>query len=42
VRSITDDELDSIFKDGYERARQVARPTLDEVKARMGLRGANG
>lgn len=40
VRSITDDELDRIFEKGYGRARQVARPTLDEVKARMGLMGA--
>ena len=39
VRNIDDEELDRIFGEGYERARSVARPTLDEVKARMGLRG---
>lgn len=37
VRSITDEELERIFDEGQERARRVARPTLDEVKARMGL-----
>jgi tryptophanyl-tRNA synthetase len=39
IRSIDDDELDRIFEEGFERAQVVARATLDEVKARMGLRG---
>jgi tryptophanyl-tRNA synthetase len=41
VRSVNDEELDRIFEEGHERARPVARATLNEVKARMGLRGAN-
>ncbi|MGB7921799.1 MAG: tryptophan--tRNA ligase [Pyrinomonadaceae bacterium] len=39
VRAITDEELDRIFEEGRERARRVARATLIEVKARMGLEG---
>jgi tryptophanyl-tRNA synthetase len=39
VRSIDDDELDRIFEEGFERAHEVARSTLDEVKTRMGLQG---
>jgi tryptophanyl-tRNA synthetase len=41
MRSISDDQLDRILSEGVERARRVARPTLAEVKTRMGLRGAN-
>jgi tryptophanyl-tRNA synthetase len=41
VRNITDEELDRIFEEGCARARPVARATLDEAKARMGLLGAN-
>jgi tryptophanyl-tRNA synthetase len=41
MRSISDEDLDRIFSEGYERARGVARATLKEVKERMGLRGAN-
>jgi tryptophanyl-tRNA synthetase len=41
IRNISDEELDSILSQGVDRARQVARPTLAEVKARVGLRGAN-
>jgi len=40
VRSISDAELDRIFSEGCSRAHGVARETLDQVKARMGLRGA--
>jgi tryptophanyl-tRNA synthetase len=40
VRGIGDDELDRIFDEGCERAARVARGTLEEVKARMGLRRA--
>lgn len=40
MRSISDEELDRILLTGCERAREIARVTLDEAKARMGLRGA--
>jgi tryptophanyl-tRNA synthetase len=40
VREISDGELDRILNDGRERARQIARVTLDEAKARVGLVGA--
>lgn len=40
VREISDEELDRILNDGRERARQIARGTLDEAKARVGLAGA--
>jgi tryptophanyl-tRNA synthetase len=40
VREISDAELDKILNDGKERARAIARPTLDEAKARVGLVGA--
>ncbi len=41
---ITDDELERTLADGAERARRVARETLDTVKKRMGIVGslANG
>lgn len=37
VRSISDEELDSIFARGRERASEVARVTFKEVKERVGL-----
>lgn len=40
VQSISDEELDSIFKDGAEKARSIASATLKEVYERMGIRGA--
>ena len=41
VREISDEELDRILNDGRERARAIARVTLDEAKARVGLVGAS-
>jgi tryptophanyl-tRNA synthetase len=41
VRGISDEELDRILEMGRERASKVARVTMEEVKARMGLRGAH-
>ncbi|HEX8142653.1 MAG TPA: tryptophan--tRNA ligase [Pyrinomonadaceae bacterium] len=41
VRAIGEDELDSILGLGRDRARDVARRTFDEVKARIGLVGAS-
>jgi len=40
VREISDEELDVILNDGRERARQIARATLDEARARVGIVGA--
>ena len=40
VRDITDDELDRVLDEGRTRARAIARPTLDDVKARLGIVGA--
>jgi tryptophanyl-tRNA synthetase len=40
VREISDDELDRILNDGRMRAQQIARPTLDAAKERVGLIGA--
>ncbi|HEX8491691.1 MAG TPA: tryptophan--tRNA ligase [Pyrinomonadaceae bacterium] len=39
VREISDEELDRILNDGRQRAEQIARVTLDEAKARVGLVG---
>jgi tryptophanyl-tRNA synthetase len=41
VSSISDEELDAILTSGSERVRALARPTLDEAKARMGLQGSH-
>jgi tryptophanyl-tRNA synthetase len=41
VRGISDEELDRILEMGRERASRVARPTLEVVKARLGLHGAH-
>ncbi|HYO90405.1 MAG TPA: tryptophan--tRNA ligase [Pyrinomonadaceae bacterium] len=40
VRGISDEELDNIFAEGAERAREVARATYKQVKERLGLEGA--
>lgn len=40
LRAISDDELDRILGEGRDRAREIARRTFDEVKARMGIAGA--
>lgn len=40
VREITDDELERTLAIGAERARHVARATLDKVKERMGIVGS--
>lgn len=40
VRSLSDDELDRILDSGRVRAQQIARATVQEVKALMGLEGA--
>lgn len=40
VQSISDEELDRIFKDGAEKARSIASATLKEVYEHMGIRGA--
>jgi tryptophanyl-tRNA synthetase len=39
VRGYDDAELDRILADGRERAQTIARATLDDVKARMGVVG---
>ncbi|HWT00559.1 MAG TPA: tryptophan--tRNA ligase [Pyrinomonadaceae bacterium] len=41
VRGISDEELDRILEMGRERASGVARPTMEEVKTRLGLHGAH-
>ena len=40
LRSIDDDKLEETLAQGCTRARQIARTTLDEVKARRGIVGA--
>ncbi|MFN2597088.1 MAG: tryptophan--tRNA ligase, partial [Pyrinomonadaceae bacterium] len=40
ARGISDEELERTLDEGRERAQSIARKTLDEVKARMGLVGA--
>ncbi|HKR02514.1 MAG TPA: tryptophan--tRNA ligase [Pyrinomonadaceae bacterium] len=41
VRGISDEELDSILEMGRERASSIARVTMEEVRARMGLHWAH-
>jgi len=41
VRGISDAELDRTLEMGRERASRVARPTMEEVRTRLGLRGAH-
>jgi tryptophanyl-tRNA synthetase len=40
VRAISDEELDRILEMGRTRAGLIARTTMQEVKTRMGLHGA--
>ena len=40
VRAIDDGKLDAILEEGASRAQTIARMTLDEAKANMGLVGA--
>src|SRR5918911_1729659 len=40
ARGYSDEELERTLDEGRERAQEIARRTLDEVKARMGLVGA--
>jgi tryptophanyl-tRNA synthetase len=42
AQSFTDDELNRILKDGAEKARVIARETLRDVYAKMGIVGAAG
>lgn len=42
VRGYADEELDRVLAGGRERARAMARETLDVVKLRLGLAGARG
>ncbi|HEX8846286.1 MAG TPA: tryptophan--tRNA ligase [Pyrinomonadaceae bacterium] len=41
VRAITEDELDRVLEQGRARASTVARATMEDVKARLGLHGAH-
>jgi tryptophanyl-tRNA synthetase len=40
ARGYSDEELERTLDEGRERAQRIARATLDEVKARLGLVGA--
>lgn len=40
ARGYSDEELDRTLDEGRERAQQIARRTLDDVKSRLGLVGA--
>ncbi|MGH9900449.1 MAG: tryptophan--tRNA ligase, partial [Pyrinomonadaceae bacterium] len=40
VRGFGDEELDRLLGEGRDRAQAIASATLDEVKMRMGLKGA--
>lgn len=42
AKSYTDEELNRILKDGAEKARVIARETLRDVYAKMGIVGAAG
>ena len=41
AKGFTDEELNRILKDGAEKARIIARETLQDVYAKMGIVGAN-
>jgi tryptophanyl-tRNA synthetase len=41
ARGYTDEELNRILKEGAEKARTIARETLRDVYAKMGIVGAN-
>lgn len=40
VRSMDDAQLDRLLAEGAEKARSIARVTLNDVKAKVGLKGA--
>jgi tryptophanyl-tRNA synthetase len=40
IQGYGDDELDRLLDEGRERAQEIARATLDDVKSRLGLAGA--
>ena len=40
MRSISDEELHRLLSEGAEKARQVAAPTMRDVRERMGIAGA--
>jgi tryptophanyl-tRNA synthetase len=40
ARGYSDEELSRTLDEGRERAQEIARPTLDDVKARLGIVGA--
>ena len=42
VHGISDEELERILESGREKASSIARPTMEEVKNRLGLHGAHG
>jgi tryptophanyl-tRNA synthetase len=42
ARGYSEEELDRILDAGRERAQQIARPTLDQARSRLGLVGARG
>jgi tryptophanyl-tRNA synthetase len=42
ARGYSDEELERTLDEGRERAQVIARATLDDVKARLGLVGARG
>ncbi|HEV7903099.1 MAG TPA: tryptophan--tRNA ligase [Pyrinomonadaceae bacterium] len=42
IHGYSDAELDRLLDEGRERAQSIARPTLEEVKARLGIVGAHG
>ncbi len=42
VRAIEDRELARVLENGRDKARQIARPTLEVVMERMGIAGARG
>jgi tryptophanyl-tRNA synthetase len=41
VKNTSDAELDKVLSAGSERARKIARTTLNQAKERMGIKGAN-
>lgn len=41
VKDYSDDELEKILKDGAEKARSIARPTLLDVYEKLGITGTN-
>ena len=42
VQAIGDEELTEILEQGRDKARRIARPTLETAMARMGISGARG